>query len=206
MHKVIMSRMFDCIEKLVPDLKVQDEISKEINLYQNAVGDMGRNLAIRARDTLLPAEWWSTYGSGCPNMARLAVHILSQTCSLIQCKENQIPFDQLHKTRNSLEHQHLSDFVFLQYNLQLRVHKNKEHAYVDPISFENTGVVEDWVTEPEMYLENDENTDWKALDPPSYNSRLLELSVDEDEDLGSGFDDYEIFFNGLQVVKEEGMA
>ncbi|KAL6141117.1 hypothetical protein ACLB2K_059408 [Fragaria x ananassa] len=87
-----------------------------------------------------------------------------------------------------------------------RVHKNKEHAYVDPISFENTGVVEDWVTEPEMYLENDENTDWKTLDPPSYNSRLLELSVDEGEDLGSGFDDYEIFFNGLQVVKEEGRA
>lgn len=88
-----------------------------------------------------------------------------------------------------------------------------------------------------MYLENDENTDWKALDPPSYNSRLLELSVDEGEDLGSGnqdcmncelyqsrvmisflfdvnqnvdqctgFDDYEIFFNGLQVVKEEGRA
>lgn len=60
---------------------------------------------------------------------------------------------------------------------------------MDPISFENTGVVEDWVTEPEMYLENDENTDWKALDPPSYNSRLLELSVDEGEDLGSGNQD-----------------
>ncbi|KAL6128098.1 hypothetical protein ACLB2K_071455 [Fragaria x ananassa] len=135
--------------------------------------------SIRAESLPYRAEWWSTYGSGCPNMARLAVHILSQTCSLIQCKENQIPFDQLHKTRNSLEHQRLSDFVFLQ------VHKNKEHAYVDPISFENTGVVEDWVTEPEMYLENDENTDWKALDPPSYNSRLLELSVDEGEDLGS---------------------
>ncbi|XP_062027096.1 uncharacterized protein LOC133743245 [Rosa rugosa] len=205
MHKVIMSKMLDCIEKLVPDLKVQDEISKEINLYKNAVGDLGRNLAIRARDTLLPAEWWSTYGGGCPNMARFAVHILSQTCSLIQCKENQIPFDQLHKTRNSLEHQRLSDFVFVQYNLQLRqmVHKNKEHEYVDPISFDNTSTVEDWVTETDMYLEDNENTDWKALEPPSYNSRLLELSVDEAEDLGSGFDDNEIFLNGLQLVKEE---
>lgn len=206
MHKVIMSRMLDCIEKLVPDLKVQDEISKEINLYKNAVGDLGRNLAIRARDNLLPAEWWSTYGGGCPNMARMAIRILSQTCSLIQCKENQIPFDQLHKTSNSLEHQRLSDVVFVQYNLQLRqmVHKNKEHESVDPISFDNTSIVEDWVTETEMYLEDNENTDWQALDPPSYNSRLLELSVDEADDLGSGFDENDIFFNGLQVVKEEG--
>ncbi|XP_062014758.1 uncharacterized protein LOC133731393 [Rosa rugosa] len=116
-----------------------------------------------------------------------------------------IPFDQLHKTRNSLEHQRLSDFVFVQYNLQLRqmVHKNKEHEYVDPISFDNTSTVEDWVTETDMYLEDNENTDWKALEPPSYNSRLLELSVDEAEDLGSGFDDNEIFLNGLQLVKEE---
>lgn len=53
-------------------------------------------------------------------MARMAIRILSQTCSLIQCKENQIPFDQLHKTRNSLEHQRLSDVVFVQCNLQLR--------------------------------------------------------------------------------------
>lgn len=50
----IMSGMFDCIERLVPDIKVQDTIIKEINIYKNAVGDLGRKLAIRARDTLLP--------------------------------------------------------------------------------------------------------------------------------------------------------
>ncbi|XP_050383741.1 uncharacterized protein LOC126800414 isoform X2 [Argentina anserina] len=54
MNKVIMSKMLDCIVKLVPDLKIQDEISKEITFYQNAVGDLGRNLAIRARENLLP--------------------------------------------------------------------------------------------------------------------------------------------------------
>lgn len=53
----IMSGMFDCIERLVPDIKVQDTIIKEINLYKNAVGDMGRKLAIRARDTLLPGKY-----------------------------------------------------------------------------------------------------------------------------------------------------
>lgn len=55
-HNEIVSRMFDCIERLVPDTKVQDKISKEINLYKDAVGDFGRKMAIRARDTLLPGE------------------------------------------------------------------------------------------------------------------------------------------------------
>lgn len=52
----IMSGMFDCIERLIPDIKVQDTIIKEMSLYKNAVGDLGRKLAIRARDTLLPGK------------------------------------------------------------------------------------------------------------------------------------------------------
>ncbi|XP_048434286.1 uncharacterized protein LOC125468202 isoform X3 [Pyrus x bretschneideri] len=209
MHNEIVSRMFDCIERLVPDIKVQDEVIKEINLYKNAVGDLGRNLAVRARDSLLPAEWWSTYGGGCPNLARLAIRILSQTCSLVPCQENQIPFEQLHKTRNSVEQQRLNDLVFLQYNLKLKqkVHTHKEHKYVDPISFDRNSIAEEWVAEMEMHQEDTENPDWMSLDPPSENSRLLQLSVDEVEELGSvgqctGYDDNEIL-NGLKVVKEE---
>lgn len=56
LHNDILSAMFDCIERLVPDTKTQDEIVKEINLYKNAVGDLGRNMAVRARDTMLPGE------------------------------------------------------------------------------------------------------------------------------------------------------
>ncbi|ONI17929.1 hypothetical protein PRUPE_3G186900 [Prunus persica] len=204
LHNEIISRMFDCIERLVPDIKIQDEVIKEINLYKNAVGDLGRNLAVRARDNLLPAEWWSTYGSSCPNLARLAIRILSQTCSIVQGQENQIPFELLHKTRNSLECQRLSDLVFVQYNLKLKqkVHKHKEQENVGPISFDRNSIVEDWVTEMEMPLEDNENPDWMSLDPPSGNTRLLELSVDEAEDLGSGFDDNEIFIR-LKVVQGE---
>ncbi|PON39851.1 Ribonuclease H-like domain containing protein [Parasponia andersonii] len=55
-HSNIMSGVFDCIERLVSDIEVQDRIVKEINLYRDAVGDLGRKLAVRARDTLLPGE------------------------------------------------------------------------------------------------------------------------------------------------------
>lgn len=194
-HKDIVSGVFDCIERLVPDIKIQDKIIKELNLYKNAAGDFGRKMAIRARDTLLPAEWWSTYGGGCPNLTRLAIRILSQTCSSVGRKRNHIPFEQIHNTRNFLEHQRLSDLVFVQYNLRLRqmAWKSKEHDSIDPISFESLNKVEDWVTGTEVCLEDNGNSDWMALDPPSENMMLLGPSNDDAEDLGAGFDDCEIF-------------
>lgn len=66
------------------------------------------------------AEWWSTYGGSCPNLVRLATRILGQTCSSIEYKRSQIPFEQLHDTKNCLERQRLSDLVFVQCNLRLR--------------------------------------------------------------------------------------
>uniref|UniRef100_A0A2P2IQP6 Uncharacterized protein LOC105108141 n=1 Tax=Rhizophora mucronata TaxID=61149 RepID=A0A2P2IQP6_RHIMU len=56
MHNEILSRMFDCIERLVTDIEVQDKIVKELNLYKNALGDLGRKMAIRARENLLPGK------------------------------------------------------------------------------------------------------------------------------------------------------
>lgn len=61
MHSSVLSGVFDCIERLVSDIELQDRIVKEINLYRDAVGDLGRKLAIRARDTLLPGEYFSLY-------------------------------------------------------------------------------------------------------------------------------------------------
>uniref|UniRef100_A0A5B7C0P4 BED-type domain-containing protein n=1 Tax=Davidia involucrata TaxID=16924 RepID=A0A5B7C0P4_DAVIN len=202
-HLHIRSLVYDCIEKLVPDTKIQDKIVKETTSYHNAAGDFGRKMAIRARDSLLPAEWWSTYGGGCPNLARLAIRILSQTCSLIGCKPNQIP-EQIQKTKNFLEHQRLSDLLFVQNNLRLRqmVWKNKEQDAVDPISYENIDIVEDWVTEKELCSDDFGSSDWMTVDPPLGNTMILGPSTDDVEDLGAGFDDYEIF-DGVKDSEEE---
>ncbi|GMH04257.1 hypothetical protein Nepgr_006096 [Nepenthes gracilis] len=191
LHGDFVSGMFDCIERLVPDTKVQDKIIKELNSYKHAVGDFGRKMAIRARDTVIPAEWWSTYGGGCPNLARLAVRILSQRCSLMHYKRDLIPFEQIHDTKNSLEHQRLTDLVFTQYNLRLRrmTDTTKEQDIVDPISFDSISV-RDWIAGKELCLEDFGSSDWMALDPPSSNTTL---STDEAEELGAGFDDFEIF-------------
>lgn len=202
----IQSGMFDCIERLVPDIKVQDKITKEMNSYKNAIGDFGRKMAVRARDTLLPVEWWSTYGGGCPNLARLAVRILSQSCSSVGYKRNRIPFEQIHDTRNCIERQRLSDLVFAQYNLRLRQMgcKMEDQNVMDPISFDGITTLEDWITGKDVSLEDYGTSEWKALDPVSLNKMLLGPPVDEVEELGAGFDDYEIF-NKIKEGEEENI-
>lgn len=201
MHNKILSRMFDCIERLVPDTEVQDKIVKELTLYKNAEGDLGKKLAIRARGTLLPADWWSIYGGSCPNLARLAIRILSQTCSAIGCSHNHIPFEKVHRTRNFLQRQRLADLVFVQYNLRLRqmVDGNKKQIPEDPISFDDVSLVEDWITQNELCLEDAGSSDWMSLVPRSVNTMPLAPSTDESEDVASGFDDFEIF-NGSKDV------
>ncbi|KAF9676851.1 hypothetical protein SADUNF_Sadunf08G0046400 [Salix dunnii] len=54
--KAIWSGMYDCTEKFVPDLSVQDKIIKEVNSYKNAAGDFGRKMAVRARVSMLPVD------------------------------------------------------------------------------------------------------------------------------------------------------
>ncbi|PIA54669.1 hypothetical protein AQUCO_00900913v1 [Aquilegia coerulea] len=186
----IPSGMLDCIERLVPDINIQDKINKELISYKNAVGDFGRKMAIRAAHTLLPAEWWSTYGGGCPNLARLAIRILNQTCSASFCKLSSIPFEQVHRTKNHLERQRLSDLVFVQCNLRLQqtnLRKYKDPAVMDPISTDSIGLTEDWVTE-KMDFFGSEDSDWVALHQPVNNSMLLDSPNAEPENLVAGFD------------------
>ncbi|KAF7131675.1 hypothetical protein RHSIM_Rhsim09G0005600 [Rhododendron simsii] len=218
-HHQIRSSVYDCIEKLVSDPKIQDKIVKETTSYHNAVGDFGRKIAIRARDALPPGkvvykiflynlilsdEWWSTYGGGCPNLARLAIRILSQTCSLISCNTDRTTIQKMHDTKNCLEHQRLSDLVFVHYNSRLRqmVRKDREQDAVDPISFENMGIVGDWVMVKEGCSEDFGSSNWMTEDPPMGNTMLLGPSTDDVEDLGAGFDDFEIF-EGVKNGEEE---
>ncbi|KAM3375946.1 putative protein isoform X1 [Capsicum galapagoense] len=201
-HLNIRSLVYDCIEKLVPDPKIQDKIVKETTSYHNSAGDFGRKMAVRARDTLFPAEWWSTYGGGCPNLARLAIRILSQTSGLIRSNPRRIPFEEMHETRNCIEHQRLNDLAFVQYNLWLRQRKNMEPDCMDTISHDKMELVHNWVSKTELSLEDMESSDWMTVDPPWGSIAPLGPLVDDIEALGAGFDDFEIF-GGPKDSEEE---
>ncbi|KAJ9160148.1 hypothetical protein P3X46_025579 [Hevea brasiliensis] len=100
----------------------------------------------------------SAYGGSCPNLVRLAISILSQTCILIGRKQNQFPVEQIHDIKNCVERQCFGGLD----------------------------------QEKDLISEDYANSDWMALDPPCANTRLLGPSHDEVEELGAGFDDYEI--------------
>ncbi|XP_038980983.1 uncharacterized protein LOC103704145 [Phoenix dactylifera] len=188
----VSSGMLDCIERLVPETKVQDKIQKELSLYKSAAGDLGRKMAVRARHTLLPAEWWSTYGGGCPNLMRLAVRILSQTCSARGCERMHIPFEQIHNQRmNYLEHQRLCDLIFVRYNLRLQQRQLLKSKPFDPISIDNIDTVDDWILEKSELLSGaDEDPNWMVLNPPLASGVLSENSDDvEVEAFIAGLDD-----------------
>lgn len=68
------------------------------------------------------ATWWSKYGGDCPELQRLAVRILSQTCdgaAKFQLKRG-LAETLLTKGRNGNEQKRLAEKVFVQYNMQLQ--------------------------------------------------------------------------------------
>ncbi|CAN0910287.1 hypothetical protein LINGRAHAP2_LOCUS26207 [Linum grandiflorum] len=202
----IRSKMFDCIERLVPDTEVQDKIARELELYQSAAGDLGRKMAIRTRETLLPAEWWSVYGGGCPNLARLAIRILSQPCGIPVCKWNHVSFEKMHSSRNFLERQRMIDTVFVQCNLRLKQMSDEARRVSsgDAITSDNMNMLEDWVAENELCLENYGEMDWMSLVPNNPTPlTAASSSVDETEDLGTAFDDAAILNGLIQMYREE---
>lgn len=202
----ISSAVLDCIERLVPDLKVQDKIQKELGLYKSSAGDFGRKMAIRASHTLFPAEWWSTYGGACPNLTRLAIRILSQTCSARGCDKNHIPFEQIHNQRmNSLEHQRLCNLVFVRYNLRLQQRQLLKSKPFDPISVDNIDIVDDWVVErSELLSGEDAGTSWMVLNQPVTDGTLPEYANDDDtETFIAGIDENAIRAAGQDAEDDD---
>ncbi|XP_068669482.1 uncharacterized protein [Aristolochia californica] len=203
-HNEVMSGVLDCIERLVPDTKVQDKINKELSSYKNATGDFGRKIADRARYSLPPADWWSTYGGSCPNLTRLAIRILSQTCTATGFHRDHIPFEQIHsQIKNRLEHQRLKDLVFVQYNLRLQERRCKKEL-PDPIAFDKMDISEGWVMEELSEGEGDLDLGWTAIDQPAATGTNF-ASANDEHTIGevSGYEDEEIYTGGKDEMVGE---
>ncbi|PSS08269.1 U3 small nucleolar RNA-associated protein [Actinidia chinensis var. chinensis] len=92
-----------------------------MKLFRNVEQDFGRVSAVSDRNVMLPDEWWLCYGSNAPNLQKLAIRVLSQTCSASSYERNWSIFEHIHsKKQNRLEHQRLNDLVYVHYNLRLQ--------------------------------------------------------------------------------------
>uniref|UniRef100_A0A5B7CBF9 BED-type domain-containing protein n=1 Tax=Davidia involucrata TaxID=16924 RepID=A0A5B7CBF9_DAVIN len=192
-NKVIQKGLLDCIETLEPNLNAQVMITSHINFYEDAVGDFGRPVALRGRESLAPATWWSLYAADYPDLQRLAVRVLSQTCSTTQCERSWSMFEYIQgKKRNRLEHKKLNNLIFVHYNL--RLHERREASKArsirgacDPICLEAVDVnVGDWVEDPAST--EGEDISWMDVTIPSertslsFNAQSIDICNDNTDD------------------------
>ncbi|XP_066320389.1 uncharacterized protein [Miscanthus floridulus] len=139
-----------CITKLVPNEDTQDKIIEELQLFQDAEGSFGKEIAKRQCKNINfdPAKWWLNHGSSAPNLRKLAARILSLTCSSSACERCWSSYEQVHtKRRNRLLHDRMRDLVFVKFNTKLRQKKDKDK---DPIEKHVVDALEDedneWIT------------------------------------------------------------
>lgn len=174
MNNVVQKGLLDCVETLEPNLMVQVNIIRHKAYYEDAFGDFSRLVALRGRETLSPATWWSLYSSDYPDLQRFAVRILSQACSITAPERtwNVNECIQSRKT-NKLERERLTDLTFIHYNLrlqqrQLRTSGTKEprRGEQDPISLEGRNYnIGEWIEDPGIV--KGEDSSWMNVAPPS---------------------------------------
>ncbi|XP_052187694.1 uncharacterized protein LOC127798276 [Diospyros lotus] len=171
----IMNGLYECIRKLNPDIKVQDQIDAELSMYNNADGFFGNYMAIRKRAEKSPAEWWASYGMSTPTLQKFAIKILSLTCSSSGCERNWSVFENLHtKRRNRLDQLRLNDLVFVKYNRALR-RRYQMRDTIDPIILTDIDESNEWLTGK---LDEENDKDDETVFPDDIGDGLTWSNVD----------------------------
>ncbi|KAF8400142.1 hypothetical protein HHK36_013438 [Tetracentron sinense] len=85
--------LYDCIERMIPSSRDRVIIDDQMDLFKGAKGLFARETAKLTRKTKQPANWWESYGDSAPELQRLAIRILSLTCSSSGCERNWSTFE-----------------------------------------------------------------------------------------------------------------
>ncbi|XP_058746305.1 uncharacterized protein LOC131619200 [Vicia villosa] len=211
-NKSTTQGLLDVIEKYAYDSKyLRSKLTAEMTSFKNCEGSFGRTTAVENRDEVLPDQWWDTYGTEAPNLQKLAIRILSQTCSASGCERNWSVFKHIHsKKRNRLEHQKLNDLVYVCYNLRLQNRTKKKQNY-DPINFETLGDHSNWVLEdspPFLTIEEVEalRKDLASMTIQPISNDIDELNLDEFDIEGDAQLNSEVNNQSNHIIDGEDVA
>ncbi|CAD6249621.1 unnamed protein product [Miscanthus lutarioriparius] len=190
------SGVLDVIEKYAgKDFALWSSLTRELRIFRRGEGDFGRPTAKNDRQHMLAAafnslfhidEWWETYDRSAPNLQKLALRVLSQTCSASGCEISWSMFEHVHsKKRNRLEHQRLNDIVFVHCNLRLRQRSKTSTRNYDPISLDEIRKGnEAWVVEDNPPRLNAEELN-------EFQNELSALSIKCSDDMVLNLDEVE---------------
>ena len=92
------------IERVFPDnVELQVKVIEQHSSYRAGHGLFGRPMALAAAKSMPAHRWWSSFGSGTPELQLVATRVLSQTVSASACERNWSTFEFVHtKKRNRL--------------------------------------------------------------------------------------------------------
>ena len=111
------------------------------------------------------AAWWQQHGINCLELQRIAVRILSQTCSSFGCEHNWSIYDQIHsQKRNRIAQKRLNDFIYVHYNLRLRERQIRKRSN-DSVSLDSVlqeSLLHDWIVEVEKQALQEDEVCFKA--------------------------------------------
>lgn len=114
------------------------------------------------------AAWWQQHGINCLELQRIAVRILSQTCSSFGCEHNWSIYDQIHsQKRNRIAQKRLNDFIYVHYNLRLRERQIRKRSN-DSVSLDSVlqeSLLHDWIVEVEKQAFQEDEVCFKAHFP-----------------------------------------
>ncbi|KAJ8748653.1 hypothetical protein K2173_008098 [Erythroxylum novogranatense] len=174
LHPEVIRGLNECIVRLEADNAKRISASMQIPEFVSAKADFGTDLAISTRMELDPAAWWQQHGISCLELQRIAIRILSQTCSSLGCEHTWSTYDQVHSRRhNCLSRKRWNELAYVHYNLRLRESQigGKPCDLISSESFMYESILDDWLVEKQKQsLQEDED----MLD-----SKMEQLYADE---------------------------
>ncbi|XP_052204967.1 uncharacterized protein LOC127809864 isoform X1 [Diospyros lotus] len=178
-HPDVVRGLNSCLVRLEPDSGRRISASMQISDFGSAKADFGTDLAISTRSELNPAAWWQQHGINCLELQRIAVRILSQTCSSFGCEHSWSTYDQNHnQRRNRIAQKSLNDFVFVHYNLRLRERQTRRRSN-DSITVDGVlqeSLLYDWLVDADkQVLPDDEEMLYSEMEQgDAYENEMIE--------------------------------
>ncbi|KAF6163314.1 hypothetical protein GIB67_025178 [Kingdonia uniflora] len=140
--------LLDCIAKFALDEEDKSQILRNLIVYRTKAGRLGKRGAQACVKTIVPVEWWITFGSEVPALQRFAKRVLGLTSAASPCERIWSTFDNIHtKKMNCLEHDRMRDLAYIQYNRRLkkRYEERISGNEIDPIVLKSFDECAEWL-------------------------------------------------------------
>ena len=113
--------LFNVMESFASgDEETLRKMQVELQSYLGQTGTFSNVFAKETISSVPPAEWWAACGGSAPNLRKLAMRVLSQTCSSSPCERNFSSAGFIHtKRRNRLQPSQLDKLLFVFQNRRL---------------------------------------------------------------------------------------